>query len=213
MFKLINWKFNDLKCTELAIGEHVFLSIGQWDKLQFDIVGLGLNKFERELFETGFLEIRNVVNVYLGFFLISFNRNGLEDHFRGVKVVKTQLVGDLLKQKLTRLHKKIKIKYHDFLDKRQFKQLYEFQIDKYYEGTYRFKADLLSAFQLASNYEADLIWNGRFILSPLGFSYEENRDLIETYLGKRFLTKSGGFNLREYRHDYDPQIREYKRIA
>ena len=66
----------------------------------------------------------------------------------------------------------------------------------------RNKLDMLTAFQLANNYEADLIKDGIFYLSPLGLSYEDNCDLIAKYLGKRFLKKSGGFNLREYRHDY-----------
>jgi len=211
--KLISWKFTDMRSTELALGDHVFLSKGQWKGLQFSIVGLGLTKLERDFFETRFLEVRNVVNVYLGRIIVYFNKKGTEDHFRSVKIVKTQPVGVALKHKFLSLRQQINVRYHKFLNKRQFKQLYEFQIDRYYDGTYRFRADMLSAFQLASNYEADLMWGGQYLLSPLGLSYEENRDLIAKYLGKRFLTKSGGFNLRDYKHSYDPEIRDYLRVA
>jgi|GEM_PF-2540459 hypothetical protein len=213
MLKLISWKFSDIQATELAVGDHIFLSKGQWPGLQFSISGLGLSKLERDFFETKFLEIRNVVNIYLGRFIVSVDKKGLDDHFHSVKIIKTESIRDALKRRVVEMKDQLIARYHKYLNKRLFNKLYEFQIDKYYEGTYRFKSDMLSAFQLASNYEADLIWQGEYIFSPLGFSFEENRDLIVKYLGKRFITKSGSFNLREYKHHYDPEIRNYKRVA
>lgn len=211
--RLINWRFNDMRNTEMALGNHVFLALGKWDGLLFDVSGLGLTKTERENFGTEFLRMRNIVNLYLGRFIISIDKQGMKEHFRSVQVVKIENVSAALMRVFAGWFEQIKAGYHSYLDRLQFKEKYEFQIDKYYEGTFRFKSDLLTVFRLSSNYEADLIWNGHYILSPLGFSYEENRDLIKKYLGKRFITKDGMFNLGGYARDYDSEIREYKRVA
>ena len=61
-----------------------------------------------------------------------------------------------------------------------------FEVQRYYEKAKIIKCDRLTAFQLASNYEADLLQNGRYLLSPLGLEWEENNNLIVKHLGKLF---------------------------
>lgn len=63
--------------------------------------------------------------------------------------------------------------------------IYEFAICRAYEKEIKFKSDPVSAFELASNYEADLYCQGTLILSPLGFEWDENVKLIEKYLGRQ----------------------------
>lgn len=90
---------------------------------------------------------------------------------------------------------------------------YEFVIHRSYEGGLRFESDPVSAFELASNYEADLFHQGNIILSPLGFEWDENVRLIEKHLGRQGWkeTECGReFNIG-YKNPWDPEIKIYKK--
>lgn len=210
--KLISWKFSDLRGTDLAIGNHVLVSLGQWDGLMFSIYGWGLSKAERECFDTKFLRLRNVLNLYLGRIVVSYDKRGICEHLCNVKIVSEVRLTTVLSQTMKSWVLRIKNRYQTLLNRNQFKTIYDFTLYRSWEGYYSFKADLLSAFQLASNYEADLYLKGKgMIYSPLGFEYEYNREQVATYLGKRFLT-GDRYDLRGYKDPRSPEIVGYKRI-
>lgn len=208
--RLISWVFSDTESTNLAIGSKILVSKGQWDGLLFSTCGLGLSKEERELFDSSFLRVRNTVNLYFGKVVISFSKNGIYEHLRGVKIVKEATLGEVILNWISTKKVALENRYNAWLNKRQFKEIYGFELCRSWEGFYTFKSDMLSAFQLASNYEADLYFRGRLIYSPLGFEYEDNRAQVEKYLGRRFLTPSG-YNLRGYKDPWSDEIQEYKR--
>lgn len=90
---------------------------------------------------------------------------------------------------------------------------YEFTICRTYEESAKFNSDPVSAFELASNYEADLYYQGVLILSPLGYEWEDNVKLIEKYLGRHGWkeTENGKeFNLG-YKDLWDPEIKIVKK--
>lgn len=207
--RLITWQFSNINSKALAISEHVFVEQGKWDGLMFSVSGLGLRKFERDIFSSGFLEIKNIVNVYLGRVVISFDKRGFVEHYRSVKVINTQSLKKVLRDKfmsVVQCAKEAAInKYHEFMNSRQFKTVYDFEIVTSYDGPYTFRSDMLSAFQLASNYESDLLLNGRYMLSPLGLDDEDNLALVKKHLGKRFIVENG-YNLRGYKRKDSPGI-------
>lgn len=67
-----------------------------------------------------------------------------------------------------------------------FKEEYVFTLIKAYEKPFKFKSDVLTAYQLASNYEADLFLGNECLLSPLGYTWEKNEKLIRNNLGGFF---------------------------
>lgn len=214
--KLITWQFADISSKALAINEHVFVEQGKWDGLLFSVAGLGLRKFERDIFSSGFLEIKNIVNIYLGRVVISFDKRGSEEHYRSVKIINTQplkkVIRDKFRSVIQGMYDGLVSKYHEFMNRRQFKTVYDFEIVTSYDGPYRFRSDMLSAFQLASNYESDLMLNGRYLLSPLGLDDEDNLALVKKYLGKRFITEKG-YNLRGYKRKDSHGIEFFTRVA
>lgn len=214
--RLITWKFADLRNTHLVIGEHVLIQKGLWSGYLFSLEGLGLSKAERKFFNAKFLQIRNVISLYLGCIVISIDKRGAKEHLSNVRIIKEiplkQALKQALKEKFNKMVLGIQERYHDLLNRRQFKTVHNFMICRSFEGYYSFKSDMLSAFQLASNYEADLYLGRSIIYSPLGFEYEYNLSQVEKHLGKRFITKEDGYTLRGYKDPYSPEIQEFKRV-
>lgn len=211
--KLISWKFSDMRSTDLAIGNHVLISKGQWDGLLFSISGLGLTKEERDIFDTRFLEMRNVVNFYIGKILISYDRKGIYEHLSSVDITKEIDIKEELTQRVKEDVDWIRNGFHAWQNKRQFKTIYEFELYHSGEGYFSFKTDMLSAFQLARNYEADLYLHGKgLIYSPLRFECDQNCKQVERYLGKRFITPNGGYNLRGNKNSWSYEIKFYRRL-
>lgn len=213
--KVITWEFggnysDKIVSSNLAITNKILLSKGLWEGFQFSICGLGLNKREREFFNTKFLEVRDIINIYLGKWVISYNKKGNKDQLSSVDIISERKVSNIFKDKYNRLKQKYNI--NKLINKFLFKTQYNFGLDKYWDGDYKFTSDMLSAFQLASNYEADLYFKGHLVFSPLGYEWEENAKAIKKHLGKRFV-KSKSFNLMGYKSPGDPEIKNYKRIG
>ena len=89
--KILKWNFGD-KYTEgycenknIVIGNNIMISKGLYEGLQFSITGLGLKKFEREIFESKFLKVGNVVNIYIGKIIISYEKRGYKEHLSHCK--------------------------------------------------------------------------------------------------------------------------------
>ena len=211
MLKIIKW-YSELgeetiKSTNLAITKNILISRGQYKGLQFYLQGFGLNKFEREVFNQKFLSFSGSWVLYFGKIIVHYSREGIYDSLRNVSIY----IDKPLKNYVTEFINYSRKKLIDKIKHVPFRKQYNFCIDKYFEGDYSFKSDLLSAFQLASNYEADLYINSKLIFSPLAYEWEENKEAIIKYLGKKFVSKNK-FNLG-YKAPYDKEIKNYKRLT
>lgn len=230
MFRIIKWECIDMDITDFVFMNIISLSKGVWKGFHFGITGLGLNKFERDFFNTKifFKRLNDIkhINIYFLKWVLSYNKDGVlegleksicEIYFNKTlkEYIKISINNSkkILKYKFKNLFedikKKINIKKELILrklDKRLQKE-YTFRMYRSWEGEYSFKSDLLSAYQLASNYEADLMLNNRYLLSPLGFDWEENNKLIKKNLGKWFKYSSLG-----YKNMNSKEIKNYKRL-
>jgi len=195
--KILRWSFGEI-CTDgyceskdIIIGDKLMISKGQYEGLQFSITGLGLKKFEREIFESKFLQIGNVVNIYIGKLIISYDKRGYMEHLSHCKIDWEMKLKDYIKHTFKysfkpNMERKINNIISKILKKTLFKKKEVFTVCRSWEEPKTVKCDRLTAFQLASNYEADLIQGNKYLLSPLGFEWEENKNLIVKHLGKIF---------------------------
>lgn len=210
--KLIKWTFgngeNKMYSSNLAVTDKLLISKGQYKGLQFDLIGFGLSKAEREIFNSKFMQFTGIWTAYIGRLIIQYNSKGIYDSLKNVNIY----IDISVKDYITEWFKYTKKKTIDKIAHVGFKKQYNFSMFHYYEGEYKFTSDMLSAFQLASNYEADLYLNGKLILSPLGFEYQENKKLIEKYLSKRFVNEKR-FNLMGYKSPGDKEIKNYKKVV
>lgn len=208
----ITWKwYNDTLSIDTIINDKIFLCSGSWDEFMFSIQGLGLSKAERELFNTKFLDLKDHMTIYFLKWYVTYDTRGYKEHYRNVDIIENMVMYDT-SELLNKFKHSIVNKYNSIINKIKFRQQYEFGMDRYWEGDYKFTSDMLSAFQLASNYEADLYLNGKLILSPLGLEYSQNVKLIQKYLGKGYVNKKG-FNLRGYKNPYDKEIKNFTMLA
>lgn len=184
--------------TVLHITKKLSFKKGSYNGLMFSINGLGLNKFEREVFNSKFLKVTGAISIYLGKLIISYHNDDLERQYQNVNVYYTKSLNMFLKNQIKHAMENVKEKIADTINHISFKKQYNFTADRYFEGMHRFKTDMLSAFQLATNYEMDLYVGAKLIFSPLAFEYEENEKAIKKYLGVSFLTEDG-FNLKGYK--------------
>ncbi len=163
----------------------ILLFIGQYEGLQFSISGLGLCKWEKELSCES-----NVINIYLGKLIISYNKKGYLDSLKNVDIQWEMPLLKYINIKCKNIYKYgIKKGINTLLDRimhKSFKEKYVFTLIKAYEKPFKFKSDVLTAYQLASNYEADLFLGNECLLSPLGYTWEENEKLIRNNLGGFF---------------------------
>lgn len=195
--KIVKWSFGDygdntrVDAKELIIGENLLIQIGQYDGLEFSITGLGLTKNERKFFGHKFLHKGNFVNIYLGKLIITHDKRGYRENLSSVNINWEMELKDYIKHFIRySVSPKLKEKFNKAVSKAAKKILFRkkeiFIIERYYEAPKRIKCDRLTAFQLAAKYDADLIQNGRYLLSPLGFDWDSNRELIVKNLGKIF---------------------------
>lgn len=210
---ILKWTFGDYgsdirtEAKEIIIGKNTLVSIGQYDGLQFNISGLGLTKCEREFFGDKFLHIDNIVNIYIGKLIISYDKRGYKDHLSSVNIEWEMQLKKYIKHyfKYT-IQPKLKKKFNNIISRAAKKIVFRkkevFTICESYSEPKTIKCDKLTAYQLASNYEADLIQNGQCILSPLGFEWKENKNLIVKNLGKIF----NNFKLYGYSNWDDVEI-------
>jgi hypothetical protein len=197
-----------MNITELHITKHISIGTVAYDGWQWSISGLGLSKVEREFFGDKFLQINNHVNVYMGRLILTYSKENLLEHLKSVNIY----INKPVKEYVTEWFKYMRNKVIDKIKHIPFSKQYNFCMDKYWEGDYKFTSDMLSAFQLASNYEADLYLNGRLIFSPLGLDWEDNKKLIIKYLGKRFVNEHR-FNLMGYKDPWSKEIKNYTKLA
>lgn len=195
--KIVKWSFGDynrdsyIEAKDLIIGKNILLSNGKYKGLQFSINGLGLNKYEREVFNCKFLKRQNILNIYFGKLIITHDKSGYKNHLSRVKTEWEMELSKYIKHyfKYT-IKPKLEKKFDNTISKLAklilFNKKEVFEVQRYYEKAKIIKCDRLTAFQLASNYEADLLQNGRYLLSPLGLEWEENNNLIVKHLGKLF---------------------------
>ncbi|WP_346938122.1 hypothetical protein [uncultured Clostridium sp.] len=195
--KMLKWSFGDrytegyLESKDIIIGNKIMLSKGLYEGLQFGINGLGLRKFEREIFESKFLHVNNVVNIYIGKLIISYDRRGYKEHLSHCNIDWEMKLSNYIKHiynysfKPT-MERKINTIISKILKKILFRKKEVFTVCQSWEEPKIVKCDKLTAYQLASNYEADLMQDNRYLLSPLGFEWEENKNLIIKHLGKIF---------------------------
>lgn len=215
---IVNWTYgsygkdNYMDKKEILIGENTSISIGSYEGLQFSVCGLGLTKSEREFFDSSFLKIRNQVNIYLGKIIISYNPKGyIKSGLKNVDVKWTMNLGEFLKFRIDNhfkytFKKKVENLASKLLKKFIFTKKEDFTIIEYWSEPKKIKCDRLTAYQLASNYESDLYDSkGKFLLCPLGFEYEENKNLIKKNLGRLFVTKKK-FNLLGYSNWNDVEV-------
>jgi hypothetical protein len=210
----IKWTFSDMVSTNYSLNDKFFFSKGQWSGLMFSLSGLGLSKVEREFFKCKRFEFKNSVTLYFLKWYASYEIRPYKEHYRNVDITEDTIIFSTIrvKHKIKDTVKKyINNPINTLLHKVLFKQQYDFGLDRYWEGDYKFSSDLLSAFQLASNYEADLYFRGRLVFSPLGLSYEENAELVKKYLGW-FYSDGKEYKLREYKNPWSDSIKNYQRI-
>ena len=205
--RLIKWEFgteNKMLSTEIC-GKKWCISRGQWNGLMCSISGLGLSKFEREIFNSKFLQYDGHVNIYFLKWVWSWHSAGIYDNFRSVKITYDRSLYYIIKDKMDNIKKQINYKKECIIRKIKFQKQYNFTMLRSFEGEYSFTSDMLSAFQLATNYEACLYLNNRIIFSPLGFEWEENNKQVKKYTGFKW-SKLG------YKDPYSKEIKNYKRI-
>ncbi|NFE18537.1 hypothetical protein [Clostridium botulinum] len=182
--KILKWKYSEMEAKEIVIGKKIELSIGQYEGLQFSISGLGLCKWEKE-----FSCKSNIINIYLGKLIISYNKKSYLDSLKNVDIQWEMPLLKYINIKCRIYKYKVKKCMNILVDKiihKFFKEKYDFTLIKSYEKPLKFKSDVLTAYQLASNYEADLFLGNECLLSPLGYSWEENEKLIRNNLGEFF---------------------------
>ncbi|KEI94084.1 hypothetical protein N494_18350 (plasmid) [Clostridium botulinum A2B7 92] len=184
--KILKWEFCEMKAKEIVIGKKIQLSIGQYEGLQFSISGLGLlSKWEKE-----FSCKSDIINIYLGKLIISYNKKGYLDSLKNVDIQWEMPLLKYINIRCKNIYKYgIKKGINTLLDRimhKSFKEKYVFTLIKAYEKPFKFKSDVLTAYQLASNYEADLFLGNECLLSPLGYTWEENEKLIRNNLGGFF---------------------------
>lgn len=216
--KLVKWSFGKygtegyVTNKELALTKNLTISKGLYEGLIFSISGLGLSKSERELFESKIFERRDNINIYLGKIIISHNRKGYRAALSSCKIdfecdafkyLKNHLYYSYISKAKNKVKSKVNIMINKFFKKFVFKEKELFTIQEYWEKPKTIKCDRLTAYQIASNYEADLLdRHGRYLLSPLGFDWSENKNLIVKNLGKFF----NNFKLYGYSNWYDPNV-------
>ncbi|ACA47109.1 hypothetical protein HYH96_18275 [Clostridium botulinum] len=183
--KILKWKDFGMEVKEIVIGKKILLFIGQYEGLQFSISGLGLYKCEKE-----FSCKSDIINIYLGKLIISYNKKGYLDSLKNVDIQWEMPLLKYINIKCKNIYKyKVKKGTNTLLDRimhKFFKERYAFALIKAYEKPFKFKSDVLTAYQLASNYEADLFLGNECLLSPLGYTWEENEKLIRNNLGRFF---------------------------
>lgn len=90
MIRFVNWQFPRenpyMFSKDIVIGSKIMLARLQAKGWQWAIVGLGLNKAEREIFECKRFEFRGILNIYLGKLIISYNRDGYKSHMKNVTI-------------------------------------------------------------------------------------------------------------------------------
>jgi hypothetical protein len=208
MLKIIKWKvdWSDKIENEFCLcGNKWHIAKGKWKGLIFSTDGFGLSKAERDFFGIKFLSFKGRFTLYFLKWYFSYNNKGLEDEFENVTVYYDRCVKHIIKDKIRELKGKCFNFRENILRKIKFNKEYNFTMYRSWEGEYSFKSDMLSAFQLASNYEADLFLNGKYLLSPLGFEWEENQKLVKKYTGLKW--KNLG-----YKNPYSEEIKNYKKI-
>jgi len=90
MLRIVKWRFpqnNPYMFQQvIVIGKRLMISSLLSDSWQWSIVGLGLTKAERILFGSKPFEFRGILNIYLGKWIVSYNRDGYKKHMRGVAI-------------------------------------------------------------------------------------------------------------------------------
>lgn len=188
IIKVIKLRFSEDEWHEIVIGNRILLSRLKGDGMSWSISGLGLTKNERFIFQTRLFEFRNVLSIYLGKLIISYNRRGYKKHlsacdtvwemslFKWVRFSSRHWMNYKCKPWCKRTISKIakEFRFHDE---------FEFALYRSFESPIRFESDMMTAFQLASNYEADLYQSGTLLYSPLGLDFETNREMAKRCLG------------------------------
>lgn len=173
----------------LFLAPTVSLSKYQGKGLYWHIWGLGLSKAERRIFKRELLHPVLPVNLYLGKVILSIApaSRHREPQWR---ILFEMPLRKWLKMHWWRLWERLWLSgvslINAILHRFRFRKRELFTVNRSYEPPVKIRTDVLTAYQLASNYEADLWRNRELIYSPLGYEWEENKSLVQKYLGWYF---------------------------
>ncbi len=114
-----------MEVKEIVIGKKILLFIGQYEGLQFSISGLGLYKWEKE-----FSCKSDIINIYLGKLIISYNKKGYLDSLKNVDIQWEMPLLKYINIKCKNIYKyKVKEGINTLLDRimhKSFKERYAF---------------------------------------------------------------------------------------
>jgi hypothetical protein len=170
---------------------------GKWKGLMFSIEGFGLNKHEREFFNRKRFSFNGKFTIYFLKWYLAYDNKGVDEDLSNVDIFYDKKLSAILKDKIWQFKNDLKHKLIEYRDNKKFKEKYIFTVYRSFENGYKIKANMLNAFKLANNYEADLVLNGSIIFSPLGYDYDTNKECIIKYLGNEYI-KDTGFDLHGY---------------
>lgn len=210
--KIIKWSFEKIcESKALVLNNNLFMEIGQYEGFIFDIVGLGLTKSERELLDRKLFQRGNFINIYLGKLIITYDKRGYMENLSSVNIDWELKLKDYIRNFVRyTIEPKLKEKFNNLISKGAKKMFFRkkeiFIIQESYCKPKKIRCDKLTAFQLASNYEADLFQNGSYLLSPLGFDWDSNRKLIVKHLGRVF----NHYKLYGYANWDEVEVMKYK---
>lgn len=97
MVRVVEWEFPTVSpaymfSKELVIGNKLILSSLQTKDWNFGIVGLGLAKAEREIFGHKRFKLTDIIHIYCGRWLITYNRNGYKNQMQNVKITSDKVI-------------------------------------------------------------------------------------------------------------------------
>lgn len=82
IIRKIKWVYGkDMSNTDYIINNIFFFCRGLWPGLMFSISGLGLYKYEREIFNVKRFETRDAINIYFLKWVLTYDKKGYLDHF------------------------------------------------------------------------------------------------------------------------------------
>ena len=70
-----------------VIGEKIIISKSLYEKRKLSIEGLGLNKFEREIYNIGFLKFNGVLTIRYRNLIITYNNKGYLEQCKNMKII------------------------------------------------------------------------------------------------------------------------------
>lgn len=70
-----------------VVGKNIIISKSLYKKKKLSIEGLGLNKIEREIYNTGFLKFKGVLTIRYRYLIITYNNKGYLEQCKNMKII------------------------------------------------------------------------------------------------------------------------------